>query len=67
MVLRSIDKCREVSIREAATLGGHNSCSECIVGQQEVMSAFVRSPLTSVVTWPIQCSPEKPAPAISLL
>ena len=32
MVLRSIDKCREVSIREAATLGGHNSCSECIVG-----------------------------------
>ena len=37
MVLRSIDKCREVSIREAATLGGHNSCSECIVGKQEVI------------------------------
>ena len=32
MVLRSIDKCREVSIREAATLGGRNSSSEFIVG-----------------------------------
>jgi hypothetical protein len=29
-----------------------------MVGQQEVMSAFVCSPLTSVVTWPILCLPE---------
>jgi hypothetical protein len=32
--------------------------SAWVVAQQEVMSAFVCSPLTSVVTWPIRCLPE---------
>jgi hypothetical protein len=49
MVLRSIDKCREVSNREAATLGGHNSCSERIVGDPEVGHNGVKGSLGGLV------------------